>query len=414
MHTRGLILIFILSYTTLLNAQTQSNSFYSIYGLGVPQSTHLGLTEAMGGSGIALRPEYNLNTKNPAAMGSIERPFTFMLSTGFDVAATRNENKDTDGLSISGGLTHLDMWFRLSNKWTASLGLMPATEVKYRIFSNRYYDPDGSPYQIFYEGSGGVNQFRFAQSFSPFKNFHLGAVGYLYFGSISKTENVNGITSAPQILVETQSALSGFNYELGFQYSLPIGKSSFNIGATYRPEIVLNSIQDYTLNSFAEILEGELDEEETYALPQQFIAGLAWQSPKLRIALDASLEEWSSLNNLGNTQINYQYEDVFGLNVGAEYAFFKYGYDSRLSATYLRAGVGVRNSYLQIDNSNFNIWNFSLGVGLPVTQSRNQLNLTYQYNHQGRISNDLVQEVTHSISFSFSLRDVWFTKRKFN
>ncbi|MEN0003933.1 MAG: hypothetical protein AAF798_07305 [Bacteroidota bacterium] len=406
-----ILLCFLFAYSWQAFGQTQSSSLYAAYGLGVPQQTHFGAIEALAGTGIGLQLPYNLNTKNPASLNSLAAPFTMFFNLGLNTKLTQTTDQTQESMRLGGGLTNLDMWFRIKRNWSLLIGVSPFTEADYSIFRREFFPQDGSNYTVLYEGEGGLTQARLSQAWTLFDRLHLGLTGYLYFGSITRSENVFGINSSGDFTVETNTAFADVNFELGVQYVIPVGESKYTIGSTFRPQANLASDQDYTLTTALESLEGELARTETYYLPMRLGFGGAFQSKKWLFAVDATYEEWSSAN--GNQERLVTYKDVLALSAGAEYALFKRQSDYAIQATRIRAGVGVRNSYLELDEQDFLVWQFTLGVGIPFSRAQNLLNISYQYNRQGDISNSLVRDITHTIAFSFDLRDIWFKKRRF-
>ena len=67
------ILLIILLATGGLAAQTNalSNSPYSLFGAGIPNTFSTGKTNALGGAGIALKSDNSLNSLNPASLGAM-------------------------------------------------------------------------------------------------------------------------------------------------------------------------------------------------------------------------------------------------------------------------------------------------------------------------------------------------------
>lgn len=391
--------------------QTQSGSLYGAYGIGVPQNNHFGAIEALGGTGIGLRLPYGLNTKNPAGQTSIAAPFTMLMSMGIQSSYTRTVDQQDQAYSFDGGLTNLDMWFRFSPNWTTSIGLTPFTNAKYAILTDRFFQPDGSNYQVENRGEGGVTQVRLSQAWAIFKQLHIGLTGSLYFGNISRSENVTGISSSGDFNVAYKTVFTDTNLELGIQYVIPTKSGGFTIGSTFQPKANLASDEDYLLTTNTESLEGSIEETEDYSIPMRLGTGISFQSKKWTFAVDASYEKWSDLKEQPEKSVRYH--DVLAFSAGAEYALLRPYSKSALEATRFRAGFGIRNSYLNLDEQDFRVWQFSFGVGLPISKLQNQLNLTYRYNHQGRASESLVRDVTHSLTFHFDLRDIWFVKRKY-
>ncbi len=417
---RGMRLIKHFLYLSLLvglsfpaNGQINSNSIYSAFGLGVPTTKSPGFLNGMAETGVALRSAYNLNTKNPAAQTAISSPFTMMLTAGMDLSFNQFSDEDQDGFNIGGGLSHLDLWFRLTPKWTANLGLQPYSVVNYNVLSQTFDPITGSEYTVSDQGEGGLNQFKISQAVTFFNRLHIGFNGLVYFGTITETELVRGLDEIGNFAVVTRNAISDVNYELGMQYVQPLPMADIILGATYQPGKVLNSAQEYQLETGFEVLEGDLA-EATLALPEEWNTGLAFQNQVWTVAVDGKYVKWSALNAYLDRQSSYRYQDVYGASIGLSYAKYPFKNELSLKATHYRLGFSMENSYLEQGGNDFLAWKASAGIGLPITQGRNQLNLSYQYSHQGRTTGNLIRESAHTLTVSFSLRDVWFQQRKFN
>ena len=208
MSLRMIVLLIALGQCSGMMGQSHAPSLYSVYGIGVPVSTGFGLLEAMSGSSAALRPEYGINTGNPAGLTSVAGPFTMIFSTGFNIESTHIDVSGNDVTTLwDGNMTNLDLWFRFRPYWAAQISVAPFSQVKYDLFSTRVYEPDGSSYDIHTKGSGGINQVRLSQGWTIFEGFHLGITGLLYFGNISSTQLVEGLATADDFSVTGRSAL---------------------------------------------------------------------------------------------------------------------------------------------------------------------------------------------------------------
>ncbi|MEL7124187.1 MAG: hypothetical protein AAFO07_32425, partial [Bacteroidota bacterium] len=215
------------------------------------------------------------------------------------------------------------------------------------------------------------------------------------------------------LLVQSKVSVADVNYKVGLQYSLELPNSSFTLGATFQPEVILSAADEYNLITATELLEGDITSTAT-ALPANYEIGLGIQSEKWLLGIDGTFERWDNLNRLLDRSASYRYENVYGLSVGAQYTVLKYKRDSPVTGTLFRAGFGLRNSYLNIDDDNFLVWQYTLGIGLPVGRSKDRINFTYKFQQQGRLDNNLVRESTHNLSIALDFRDIWFKKKRIN
>src|SRR5687768_17785346 len=75
-------------------SQNIFNSPYSIYGLGIVNKRTSTMNRGMGGTGIAVRDEFNLNYVNPASYGSIVSPINSIYEMGFYVESNRYKTNE--------------------------------------------------------------------------------------------------------------------------------------------------------------------------------------------------------------------------------------------------------------------------------------------------------------------------------
>ena len=72
-----------------LYAQNIFSSPYSVYGVGMINNRTSSLNRSMGGVGIAVQDDYNLNPINPASYGAISSPITHIYEIGLYVESSR-------------------------------------------------------------------------------------------------------------------------------------------------------------------------------------------------------------------------------------------------------------------------------------------------------------------------------------
>ncbi|MNL03603.1 hypothetical protein D3C87_1241440 [compost metagenome] len=76
------------------------------------------------------------------------------------------------------------------------------------------------------------------------------------------------------------------------------------------------------------------------------------------------------------------------------------------------AGANFDTGYLEVDGKRVNNAAISIGLSLPIENTFSALNISYSYGQKGRISDNLIKENYHKISFNLSLDGIWFLKRK--
>src|SRR6266850_2150915 len=229
------------------DAQSISGSVYSYYGIGNLQSRTAAYNRALGYTGVGVRDDYNLSAVNPAAYNALVKPFT----TSFELGASYESIKHQDDISSSstraGGLTSMNLLFKLSQKWGCVVGASPLTTINYKASSTRLFG-NLNPTPISYEGSGGINQYYFGNAFEVFKNFSVGANLSYYLGTFKRTENVSATGVTDQLIVTNRTSAHNLGGDVGAQYSFLIKKKTgITLGATWDPGTSLSGTQQTSI-----------------------------------------------------------------------------------------------------------------------------------------------------------------------
>ena len=161
-------LLFLLRTST--NAQTNTSSPYSRYGLGELQERSFVNQAAMGGIGYALVNDtlspFYINITNPASYSGIRL-------TTFDAAVkstTYNLSSNTTSKILNNtSLAYLSLGFPLGKRGGGAFGLLPYSSVGYNI-TDSYTNDFNEDVGYRYEGSGGLNQFYMGAALRPFIN----------------------------------------------------------------------------------------------------------------------------------------------------------------------------------------------------------------------------------------------------
>src|SRR3954467_8207588 len=85
-------------------SQNIYSSPYSVYGLGMLNDRTTSFNRAMGGTGIAIQDQSNLNAVNPASYGAIASPISHIFEAGLYIEANRYTTNTTSDSKTVGGL----------------------------------------------------------------------------------------------------------------------------------------------------------------------------------------------------------------------------------------------------------------------------------------------------------------------
>lgn len=406
----SLIYLLLLLPISLLWGQFRGGSPYSAYGVGDLNWQGRGQQAGLAGAGLALRSDAFLNLANPATYVTIRQPISMILETGFQVSSRQLTTEEESSGQRDGGLTDLVLWLRPHPKWATTLGLQPYSKVSYSIFSERYLENIETTYQLVNEGEGGVNRLFWGNAYALHPRLSIGINANLLFGAIQQQESFFSPSELGNFTVISQTTLRGFTFDWGAQWQIPVGEDALTLGAVFQYETDLWSQEEEELdNGVSQLLEEHDSERGVYRIPLTYGLGLTYHRQNWLLTAETKYENWSSLGGIADAD----YVDTWAGTLGLEIAPFKDKYQDGFQALLLRGGFSYRNSYLEIDGNNFGHWAASLGLGLPLGKGLNHLHLSYAYQHRGDIERQLIEEAEHRLTVSFSLRDVWFVKRRF-
>lgn len=418
---------FLLIQTIHSQAQTNTTSPYSRYGLGDLFNSYHGQFQGMGGTSIAIRSADHINFYNPASYSTFDS-LTFIFESGLHSRLSRYESGLNSRTNSEINFSYLAAGFRINKYWSASFGLLPYSSVGYQIETlNQILFPDGD-FQIFstaYTGAGGINQVYLGQSFRLLKNLSLGVnVNYL-FGSINHSKIVNfletnGSTSQQYFNTKYINKLivSDFDFDLGLQYEQKINaKNALIFGLTYQTDQSLRAFQSEFIEKansagLVDTLLNTDHEAGSIDLPAKLGVGLSYYtSEKLLISAEYQMQDWSKALFLG-AQDSLANSNRMAL--GIEYLPNARNILSTWARTKYRLGGYYSNTYLSFNNNQLTDYGISFGIGMPVSRSKSIINFNVVLGTKGTLKSNLIRENYGLLSISLSLHDIWFLKRKFD
>lgn len=404
---RSLFLVFVSILLPLgVLSQSYLGSAYNVYGLGTLQAPTLSAFSGLGNTAIGVRSPVNVNITNPAATNSIQG-----YSHQFDIdgyfSVLKQTDKDSEGTSYLGGLQGLNYWFRTSEKNAMTVGVKSFSRTNYSATNEGNYSPDIGTYSVLYQGTGGVSQFYAGFGHELFKSLNLGVKYNFIFGNLNDTQTVYGNTYLDSTVVNLSEYVRKSYLEFGAQYELKPKWLTFGkivLGATYRPATYISTriseLIIYNSDSLATEDEGSL------VLPESFGYGLSFSWKRMMLAADMKLTRWNEVRDVSTIE---RYVDQQSYSLGFE-ILPKYNSQRYFDRVDYRFGVSLSNYYLKIKGTSFMESSVNVGLGLPVKYGSGVINLGYQYHMLGTTKNNLIREVTNTISIGFSIRENWFKK----
>lgn len=388
----------------------------------------------MGGTGMALRPNFTVNISNPAS-------YSALLLTSFDIGVSSSFTKmSTTSLSQKKTETTFS-YFALgfpvvSRKWGASLGLVPFSNVGYKIVSSEN-DALAGDVKYTYEGTGGVNRFFIGNGFTIKKNFSAGFNASYLFGSLDRigtaefegnyffnsrfTANTvirdfyfdyglqyvfDSLAHRPKNDTTNTKVKSDWSLSFGLTASMPanISASQDSLIELYQGNGNFTSIRDTALETEGD--KGDIRLPLTVGFGVSLKKGNKWL-----IAADISIQNWEDYSFFGQKD---SLRNSLRMSSGFQYTPDERGPKSYWQTVQYRFGGFYNQTYLQLRNTKLNEYGITAGLGLPIRKGLSTIQLGAMIGTRGTTDNNLIKEDFVRISFGITFSDRWFVKPKFD
>lgn len=412
------VTLFLLSYS-LINGQSNSltGSPYSLYGLGVPSNSNIGVNNSIGFGGYAFAMDGVINNLNPASYGEL-RENSFLLDFGFLAENSQiNNGRKTEKRKAS-NFSNLAFASSLSSKYSFGVSLNPYSDVGYALIGiESNIEGSFDTFSSNIRGQGALNDLRVSVGGSLMPGFRLGVYVSYLFGEIEEEEFVDASRE-----FQNQSTLnileinnySGARIGFGLQYDY---KNIFKLGITTNLSSRLTGTQTRSVFKTLDF-EGSIVEEENestldpFFLPVEVGVGvLFYPITGMGINLDYSKSFWNQTNQRDNLG-TFVDQEMYSLGMQYIKNPMSFKYTDRIN---YRLGLNYNTGNMEINGNPINSWSFTSGIGIPLGRnSRSFLNLSYGYTKRGSTQGFLVEEKYHTFNINFSLRDIWFLKRQIN
>jgi len=421
-----------------LNNHAQVGSPYSQFGFGNNQNKGFEQSKAMGGIGIGLRSNYQLNNLNPASYTGLDS-LTVIYALGLNSGYNKIESSVDKMIRTDTKFGYFVMGFKGNKHWGSSFGVAPVTSVDYTYMYSDSNDVNGRMDYYLY-GTGGLNEVYWGNSFLITPNLSLGINASYIFGEIEKVTTMvlaEDYVYGDNTKVQRKMHVSDLKFNYGIQYKFNLKeKSSLIIGAVFENKMQLNSKESilagtvagtselnedfykdiYILsNNKSELLTTVVDTsniKSSISLPNAFGIGFTYNYKDIWIVgADVIKQNWSEIQN---DFYNASYNDLIGLKVGMEYTPDLNSVNHYLKRIHYRFGGHYTKSQLEVRNTQINDYGLSLGFGLPLRSTKTAFSLSFEAGQRGTLEQNLLRETYGIISLNISLSDIWFIKRKIN
>lgn len=389
-----------------------TGSPYSLFGLGLESNANIGKNSSLGRGGYALNGSNFINNLNPASYASFGTN-TFLYDVGIVAEVSSIANRNADERRIAGSISNLAFAGSATSKSGFGVSLVPFTDVGYALLgvdSNIEGSTDIFVSNIF--GSGSLNDLKLVYGHRILKNLNVGGSLSYLFGTIEEREQINAGRSGLIILEE--NSYKGARLGLGVQYDF---YDKLTLGLAINFPTFLSGKQDRTVQKTLETLPSLVDNEvdialSSFKLPIEVNQGIFLRAREnLSLNIDYSIKLWTTTNQTDNIG---KYIDQYVFAAGVEYFIDDRGIKPWHRLRF-RAGFNYDTGYLEVSDTNIESYRFTAGIGIPIGPRRgSNINISFARGNRGSVGGLLVEESFNTININFSLKDIWFVKRKIN
>jgi len=409
MRQLSLILIFSLS-VFVAAGQNNTNSPYSIFGIGELEYSGGGKNMAMGESGIALRSEITLNTANPASLTAIPmQSLATDIGVNFKFTNLRNEYKSAN--VMNGNISWVSLAFPINRRMAVGISLNPMSSIGYTIYSSKDLEGTSASYPVTYKGAGGLSEASISLGGLVTKKFSLGLSSSVIWGSLLKTTIEQPSVSAAITRTDDTHYL-GVYLKPGFQYQTKLGsKTVLTIGGIAEISSYLNGSTDLTIASGSTTIISKTQEESQIKLPFNAGAGMSLDfNNRFLMTFDYERSDWKNADiNFDTQKLSVNNSFHFGVELAPKYDLQRLGQAKRY-----RFGVLYQTGYLNIYGTQISSYAATCGAAFPLMKDRNSINVSMEVGRQGSLQNQLVRETYAKLNLSFNFWERWFAPRKFD
>lgn len=403
-------------------AQTRIGSPYTRYGLGDLMNSKYMRSMSMGGTSYGFRNAYSVNYSNPASYTAFDS-LSFVFETGINSSITQLKSLTQKQTSNYSSLSYIAFGFPISRWWGASIGLLPYSNVGYKILDKEYIENIGNT-EYLYEGAGGINQFYLGNAFR-IKNLSVGCNSSVLFGSLDRVRTVSFPDSSYYLRTKLLNSVrvNSFLFNYGMQYKVRLSeKVKMVAGLVYNLNTDLNAKQDSLAYRFFHTTLGtesvkdtiinSMGNKGTLTLPQSIGFGVTFGiGEKWLVGADFQTQNWNKYSSFGESDsLANSMQASFGLEMTPD----NLAVTGRWKRAHYRFGARYNQTYLQLNNTQLNEYGVSFGLGLPMKKSKTTLNLGFELGQRGTTDNNLIKESFARVIFSLSVHEYWFFKRRFD
>jgi hypothetical protein len=425
LHIKRIYLTFLSLLAFTLGFGQAANSPFSSFGVGDIWNNALAQNQAMGGLGISNPSSWYINNQNPALLVN---NYVTVFQAGMLVESRTLRDGSSSINNVKGNLNYLVIAFPVKpGKWTTSMGLTPYSSVNYKLSAVEPVAGSATSTVLTAEvGTGGINQFYWANGIKVHKNLALGIRANYLFGSITTT-NTNTLTvsdNRPIIyfpLIEERNYVKDFNVSTGIYFhkdSVFKKNYRFNIGLIYDFQSTLSTKRTVRIEKVS--ISGSVvdsttlisNEPGSIILPQTIGAGISFGVPnRWTIGGDFSVLDYEAFKGFKGKSNSAS--TGFKSSAGFEWVPDPTGASGFLGRLTYRTGVSYDLHPYLVGGNQVKDFGVNFGLSLPVARL-STIDFSFKIGKRGSITENTIEENYFKLYLGMTFNDNWFIKRKFD
>lgn len=386
-------------------AENGMNSPYTRFGFGQLSAAETGANKGMGGTGIGVHHNNQINMLNPASYAAVDT-LTFLLDVGMSLSNTNLSEGGVKMNARSSTFDYIAMQFRLKSRLGFTLGMTPFSNIGYNFSESTRElgdEEEAVTSTNTYYGEGGLRRITAGLGYEPFKGFSIGAnLSYLYGDILHSVYTQFSSTNNTANSKQYKAELSTYVADFGVQYQTYVGKHTYTIGATYQLGHTIDDVPSISINSTS-------SETAPMSIPTQYGVGVSYvYDNRLTIAADYSMEQYSAVEFFGAQGV-----DRHRASAGIEY-IPEHITRNLFRRAHYRAGVHCATAHYTINGQQGPTeYGATIGIGLPIMNRWNGksiINISGQYVHVRPNAPGMITENSLRLNIGLSFNETWFDK----
>ena len=413
--------IILLIFCVSLGYAQNSIAPFSRYGVGDIHHYAYGRTVAMGGASLGSRQNIQINTSNPASYNSNDTLSFIIFDFGTDATFSKYTNSTSNLNTNNDNLRYFSSRMLLTKWLGAAIGIQPFSDMDYNLNSDETDVHLDDVYRQ-YIGKGTTSKAFLGTAVSPFKGLSIGANLNYYCGHINQYTNSSyQQANLHQTSENSKTELRDFSLNYGLQYSFKFKKDqSLTLGMTFEPEkkikVLRSECNTQAITSMTSTLldttKYTRNDKSGIKLPSTVGIGLSYnKQDKFEFNVDYYYAAWSNARfyDQADEHITNQSRFSAGFEFTADAQAQKY-----LKRISYRAGVHSGDSNIKLNGQTVTDRGISIGLGLPLPESKSIANFAVEFGERGNLANNLIKDKYTKISLYITIFNYWSRKTKTN